>query len=324
MTAWLVRRVAAAIAIVWAVVTVTFVLVHLAPGTPFLPPAETPVDPAMLERLRSQFGLDRPLSEQYVRYLREIARGNLGESFALHRPVADALAEALPNTLTLAGAALCIEFVLGLALGVYQAARARRFGDVALGNATLFLYSVPTFWLGLLLLVVFGQWLRWFPVGGVVDVVTHESLPWAGRVADRLWHLALPAGTLGLVGAAATARFERAAMLEVLGQDYVRTARAKGLPERRVVLGHALRNALLPFVTLFGLAFPFLLTGAVLVETVFAWPGMGRLAAEAIFRRDYPVVTAAAMLASGMVVLGSLLADLLYAAADPRIRTSAA
>ncbi len=285
MTAWLVRRVAAAIAIVWAVVTVTFVLVHVAPGTPFLPPAETPVDPAVLERLRSQFGLDRPLSEQYVRYLREIARGNLGESFALHRPVADALAEALPNTLTLAGAALCIEFVLGLALGVYQAARARRFGDVALGNATLFLYSVPTFWLGLLLLVVFGQWLRWFPV---------------------------------------TARFERAPMLEVLGQDYVRTARAKGLPERRVVLGHALRNALLPFVTLFGLAFPFLLTGAVLVETVFAWPGMGRLAAEAIFRRDYPVVTAAAMLASGMVVLGSLLADLLYAAADPRIRTSAA
>jgi len=174
--------------------------------------------------------------------------------------------------------------------------------------------------LGLLLLVVFGQWLRWFPVGGVVDVVTHESLPWAGRVADRLWHLALPAATLGLVGAAGTARFERAAMLEVLGRDYVRTARAKGLPERRVVLGHALRNALLPFVTLFGLAFPFLLTGAVLVETVFAWPGMGRLAAEAIFRRDYPVVTAAAMLASGMVVLGSLLADLLYAAADPRIR----
>ena len=136
------------------------------------------------------------MPEQYVRYLREIARGNLGESFALHRPVADALAEALPNTLTLAGAALCIEFVLGLALGVYQAARARRFGDVALGNATLFLYSVPTFWLGLLLLVVFGQWLRWFPVGGVVDVVTHESLPWAGRVADRLWHLALPAATL--------------------------------------------------------------------------------------------------------------------------------
>jgi peptide/nickel transport system permease protein len=321
VTAWLVRRVAAAIAIIWAVVTITFVLIHLAPGTPFLPAAETPVDPAVVARLRQEFGLDRPVAEQYVHYLRELARGNFGESFGLHRPVADALAEAVPNTLTLAGAALCIEFTLGLALGVYQATRPRRFGDVALGNATLFLYSVPTFWLGLLVLLVFGQWLRWFPVGGVVDVVTHPSLPWAGRVADRLWHLALPAATLGLVGAAGTARFERAAMLEVLGEDYVRTARAKGLPERRVVLGHALRNALLPLITLFGLAFPFLLTGAVLVETVFAWPGMGRLATEAIFRRDYPVVTAAAMLASGMVVLGSLLADLLYTAADPRIRT---
>src|SRR2546426_2580305 len=225
--------VAAAIAMVWGVVTVSFVLLHLAPGPPSLPAAEPRVDPAVVQRLRSQFGLDRPLPEQYARYLREIARGNLGESFALHRPVADALAEALPNTLTLAGAALCIEFVLGLALGVYQAARARRLGDLALGDATVFLYSVPTFWMGLLLLLVFGQWLRWFPVGGVVDVVTHESLPWAGRVADRLWHLALPAGTLGLVGAAGTARLQRAALLAGVGQGDVRTAPGQGRPGRR-------------------------------------------------------------------------------------------
>src|SRR2546428_10618334 len=147
-----------------AVSPVPLPLADFPPGPLFQPPAETPVVPAVLERLRSQFGLDRPLSEQYVRYLREIARGNLGESFALHRPVADALAEALPNTLTLAGAALCIEFVLGLALGVYPAARPRRFGDVALRNAALLRYSVPPFWLGLLLLVGFGQWLRWVPV----------------------------------------------------------------------------------------------------------------------------------------------------------------
>jgi peptide/nickel transport system permease protein len=203
---------------------------------------------------------------------------------------------------------------------VYQAVRARRLPDVALGYATLFLNSVPTFWLGLLVLLVFGEWLRWLPVGGVVDPVLHNSLPWAGRVADRLWHLALPALTLGCVGAAGTARYQRAAVLEVIGQDYVRTARAKGLRERRVVLVHALRNALLPLVTLFGLSFPFLLTGAVLVETVFAWPGMGKLAADAIFRRDYPVVMAAAICASWLVVLGNLLADMLYAVADPRIR----
>jgi len=324
VAAWLVRRVAAAIAIVFAVVTLTFVLIHLAPGEPFQSAEDTPVDRAIVERQRIRFGLDRALPVQYLFYLRELARGDLGESFSLHRPVADALSDAIPNTLTLAGAALLIDFLLGLAVGVYQAARARRFGDVALGNATLFFNSVPTFWLALLLLLVFGEWLRWFPVGGAGDPVLCPSVASLRCALDRAWHLALPALTLGLVGAAGTARFQRAAMLEVIAADYVRTARAKGLPERRVLLVHALRNALLPFVTLFGLAFPFLLTGAVLVETVFAWPGMGRLATEAIFRRDYPVVTAAAIVASAMVVLGSLLADLLYAAADPRIRARGA
>jgi peptide/nickel transport system permease protein len=320
VTAWLVRRVAASIAIVFAVVTFTFVLVHLAPGRPFVPGAETPMDPAVVAELRREFGLDQPLLVQYVKYLGALARGQLGQSFALHRPVADVLTDALPNTLILTGAALGIELLLGLALGVYQAVYARRLPDVGIGYATLFLNSVPVFWLGLLLLLVFGEWLRWFPVGGVVNPVVHDSLPWAGRVADRLWHLALPALTLGCVGAAGTARYQRAAVLEVIGQDYVRTARAKGLRERRVVLVHALRNALLPLVTLFGLSFPFLLTGAVLVESVFAWPGLGRLSVEAIFRRDYPVVMAAAICASGLAVLGNLVADLLYAVADPRIR----
>jgi len=317
---WLVRRVAASAAIVGAVVTLTFLLLHLAPGQPFLPGAETPIDPAVVAELRREFGLDRPLTVQYAKYLVALAHGQLGESFALHRPVAEALEDAIPNTLVLTGAALALDLLLGLVLGVYQAARARRLPDVALSAATLFVSSVPTFWLGLLLLLVFGEWLHWFPVGGVVDPVLHHSLPWAGRVADRLWHLALPACTLGAVGAAATARYQRAAVLEVIGQDYVRTARAKGLTERRVVLVHALRNALLPLVTLLGLSLPFLLTGAVLVETVFAWPGMGKLAADAIFRRDYPVVLAAAIAASVMVVAGNFVADLLYTVADPRIR----
>ncbi len=320
MTAWVVRRVAASIAIVFAVVTLTFVVIHLAPGTPFLPGPERALDPAVLDGLRRQFGLDRSIPVQYGKFLAALAHGNLGVSFALRRPVADALADAVPNTLILSGAALLIDFLLGLALGTYQAVRARRFTDAALGNAALFFNSVPTFWLALLLLLVFGEWLRWLPVGGVTDPVLYPALSWGGQLADRAWHLVLPALTLGLVGAAGTARYHRAAMLEVLGQEYVRTARAKGLRERRVVLVHALRNALLPFVTLFGLAFPFLLTGAVLIETIFAWPGMGKLAADAIFRRDYPVVTAAAMVASIMVVLGSLVADLLCAAADPRIR----
>ena len=323
MATWLVRRVAASVAIVLAVVTFTFVLLHLAPGEPFIPRGDQPVDPAIVAHLRHEFGLDQPLWTQYGKYLAALARGQLGESFALHRPVADALADAIPNTLVLTGTALCLDLLLGLLLGVYQAVRARHLPDIGIGYATLFLNSVPTFWLGLLLLLTFGEWLRWFPVGGVVDPVLHGSLSWTGQAADRLWHLTLPALTLGCVGAAATARYQRAAMLEVLGHDYVRTARAKGLPERRVVLRHALRNALLPLATLLGLSLPFLLTGAVLVESVFAWPGMGKLAADAIFRRDYPVVMAAALGASVMVVVGSLVADVLYALADPRIRVHA-
>src|SRR5207302_1899403 len=175
---------------------------------------------------------------------------------------------------------------------------------------------MPTFWLGLVLLLVFGQWLHVFPVGGMRDPVLCPSVTSARCLGDLLWHLTLPALTLGLVGAAATARYQRAAMLEVAGQDYVRTARAKGLRERRVLLVHALRNALLPFITLFGLAFPFMLTGAVLVERVFAWPGMGRLSVAAIFQRDYPLVTGAALVASGVVVLGSPVAVVLYAPAE--------
>jgi len=319
VTAWLLRRLTAALAIVFAVVTLTFVAIHLAPGTPFLSP-DRPMDPAAVSRLRAHFGLDQPLPVQYVRYLGALARGDLGESFSQRRPVAAALTDAIPNTILLTGTALAIDFLLGLAIGVFQAARARHRSDYALTSITLFFYSLPTFWLGLVLLLVFGQWLGWFPVGGVVDPVLYDSLGVAGRLLDRLRHLALPALTLGLVGAAGTARFQRAAMLEALGQDFVRAARAKGLAERRVLSRHALPNALLPYITLLGLALPFLLTGAVLVETVFAWPGMGKLAADAIASRDYPVVTATTLFASMLVVAGSLLADVLYAAADPRVR----
>ena len=318
MAAWLVRRLVASIAIVFAVVTITFFVVHLAQGTPC--GGERPLPPDVCERERRVFGYDKPLYVQYVKYLAALVDGKMGYSFGLHRPVADALADAIPNTFILAFAALLIDFALGLALGIYQAVQAGRFGDVAVGNVALLVNSMPVFWLGLVLLLVFAQWLRWFPAGGIHDPILCPRVdsPYCGL--DFLWHLTLPALTLGLVGAAATARYQRAAMLEVIGQDYVRTARAKGLRERRVLLVHALRNALLPIITLFGLAFPFLFTGAVLIETVFAWPGMGRLAVNAIFQRDYPVVTGAALLTSTMVVLGNLIADALYAVADPRIR----
>jgi len=321
---WVVRRIAASIAIVWAVVTLTFILTHAAGGSPGLPESTQGVDQQTIARIRREFGLDQPVPVQYVLYFRNLARGNMGVSFKLGRPVADALADAIPHTFVLALAALLIDFAVGLALGVYQAVRERGVGDIVLGNIALFVNSMPTFWLALVLLLVLAQWLHWFPAGGANDPVLCPRLDSFPCLLDFCWHLTLPALTLGLVGAAGTARFERAAMLEVIRQDYVRTARAKGLQERRVLLVHALRNALLPFITLVGLAFPFLLTGAVLVETVYAWPGMGQLAVNAIFQRDYNVVTGAAIVTSTMVVLGSLIADLLYAIADPRIRVRGA
>jgi peptide/nickel transport system permease protein len=319
--AWLLRRLVASVAIIFAVVTLVFILIHLAPGVPC--PAGDQIDPAVCLELEQQFGLDQPVPVQYWRYLVALAHGNLGYSISLRRPVLDALADTMPFTLQLAGAALLLDFLLGLSLGIFQATRVNRLPDILLGNVTLFIYSLPTFWLALILLLLFGEKLRWFPVGGANDPIFCPVVGSLYCVADRLWHLVLPAATLGLVGAAGTARFQRAAMLDVASQDYVRTARAKGVPERRVVLRHQLRNALLSFITRFGLAFPFLLTGAVLIETIYAWPGMGRLAFNAILARDHALVTATALTASTMVVLGSLAADILMELADPRLRVRA-
>jgi peptide/nickel transport system permease protein len=309
-------------AIIFAVVTLVFILIHVAPGEPC--PSDEPVDPSVCAELKRQFGLDQSLPEQYWRYVVSLAHGNLGYSFSLRRPVRDALAETIPFTLQLGGAALLLDFLLGLVLGIYQASRVNRVPDILIANVTLFIYSLPTFWLALILLLLFAEKLGWFPVGGANDpIFCPVGVDSFYCFADRLWRLVLPAVTLGLVGAAGTARFQRAAMLEVASQDYVRTARAKGVPERRVVLHHQLRNALLSFITRFGLAFPFLLTGAVLIETIFAWPGMGRLAFSAILTRDHALVTATALMASIVVVLGNLLADLLLEIADPRVRVRA-
>ncbi len=321
--AWLARRLLAGLAILWGVATLAFFAIHLAPGEPFLPATERPANPAVVAEVRRQFGLDRPLAEQYGRYLGQLVTGNLGVSFSLRRPVAGAIADALPHTLLLAAAALLLDFALGVALALVQAARAGGRLDNALTAGSLLAGGLPTFFLALVLLWLFAEQLRWLPVGGAYDPAIYQLLPLGGRIVDRLRHLLLPAATLGLVGAAVTARYQRAALVETLSQAYVRTARAKGLGERRVLLRHALRNALLPTVTLFGLSLPFLLTGAVLVETVFSWPGLGRLAAQAVAARDYPLVTGTTIVASAIVVLSSALADVLVRAADPRVRLPA-
>ncbi|MBI2403015.1 MAG: ABC transporter permease [Gemmatimonadetes bacterium] len=320
MAAFLARRLGAAVLVAFGVATITFLLIHLAPGSPLAGSGENPyVSAEAIAQMRRNFALDRPIHIQYVRYLTNLLRGDWGLSFTMHRPVLDAFRDALPNTLLLAAAALLVDFLLGVTVGTLQGMRPGSRFDRVCSAVTLTLYSVPTFWLGLMLVLVFGQELGWLPVSGVVDPALYHARDILGKLWDRAAHLILPGLTLGLIGAAATARYQRAAVLEVIRQDFIRTARAKGLSERAVAV-HALRNAVLPTITLFGLSLPVLLSGAVLVETVFAWPGMGRLAFEAIQRRDYPVVTGAATLVALAVVAGNFVADVLTRIADPRTR----
>lgn len=307
--------------IVVIVAVITFVLIHLAPGDPFSAVVDNPnVSENVRATLRAQYGLDRPLPEQFFRYAGALARGELGWSFSYERPVRDVLAMALPNTLLLMGVALVGSFALGILVALIQVARRGSLTDHALSGISLFFFSMPDFWLAILTLLAFTYWLPIFPVGGAVDPVMHEYLSWGGRVVDRLRHLALPALTLTVLASASVARFQRAALLDVLPADYIRTARLKGLTERQILRRHALRNALLPIITLIGLSFPALLTGAFFIEKIFAWPGMGLAVVSAIGTRDYPLVVGGVIIGSIMVAVGSLLADLLYAWADPRLR----
>ncbi len=323
MLRYLAERLAQAALIVAFVSAISFALIHLAPGDPFSGVMDNPnVSEAVRERLRAQYGLDRPLPEQFGRYVSQLARGELGWSFSHDRPVRDVLAHALPNTLLLMTIALVGSFGLGILIALVQVARRGSATDHVLGGISLLFFSMPDFWLATLALLAFTYWLPLFPVGGTVDPVMHEYMGAWGRLVDRLRHLVLPALTLTALAAAGVARYQRAALLDVLPADYIRTARLKGLTEREILRRHALRNATLPIISLIGLSFPALLTGAVFVEKVFAWPGMGLALVNAIGSRDYPLVVGAVIIGSVMVTLGSLLADMLYAWADPRLRAT--
>jgi len=324
------RRILIACLTVLLVVTVTFVAVHLMPGDPvrlFLGPD---ADAATVASARHTLGLDRPLPAQYATWLVRFVSGRWGTSIAQQRPVAAVLGDALGPTLELVGASLLLTYVGGILVGAYQAARRRSRTDAALTVLTTTLYALPSYVVALALVAVFAYgaalW-RWpaalrFPAFGAAGLGA-DLLPPGARLADRLRHLALPVATLALVGVAGTARYVRAATLQALRQPFVRAARAKGLGEARVLLGHALRAALVPVVVLFGLQLPALFSGVVFVEAIFAWPGMGRVTVQAVLARDYPVVMASTAVFAVLVVLGNLLADALAWLADPRSRGAA-
>jgi peptide/nickel transport system permease protein len=314
-------RLGQSILLVWLVLTITFFLLHLAPGDPMARYDDPEMDPETVEMMRRQFGLDRSVPEQYARWISSFARGDFGISLRYNRAVSGLLAEAVPNTLRLTVAALAVYIILGVALGITSAVRKNSLFDRAGTLSALVVYSVPSFWLALMLIMLFSLKLGWLP-SSHMQSIDASSLGAAGFYLDRAAHLILPAFVLGVASAAGMARYMRGSMLDELKRDYVRTARAKGLSEGSVLMKHALRNAAIPVVTIIGLSFPFLLGGSVVTEKIFSWPGMGSLMVESIFTRDYPVVLAINFIVSVMVILGNLLADLGYALLDPRIAWS--
>ena len=320
MLGFVIRRLAVSALLIAALLTLVFFLAHAAPGDPLQSYLRPDMDPAFIAQLRARFGFDQPLPVQYFKWMRSFLLDfDFGMSVSRQRPVRDLIAQSLPRTLQLAAWALLVRCVLGAVLGVIAAVRRGTAADTGLRLGALLFYSVPSFWLGLMLILVFAWQLRWLP-SGQVGSLDHAMLTGLARGWDSVQHLILPVFVLGAGGAASMLRFVRAGLLEALTQEYVRAARARGLSERRVVLRHALRNALLPAVTLVGLSIPGLVGGAVVIEHLFSWPGMGNLTIEAIGQRDYPVIMATTFVSGVVVVLANLLTDIAYGWLDPRVR----
>jgi peptide/nickel transport system permease protein len=304
MVAFIVRRIALTLPVAWIVVTLVFGLIHLVPGDPIAQMLGEGASVTEVARLRHELGLDRPVMEQYGAYLVGLYHGNLGVSFRDQQPVASSIRSRYPATIELAVAALAFSLLFSIPAGVISAIRKGRIADRALGLVSLLGVSLPNFALGPLLILLFSIGLGLLPVSG----------------RDGISHLILPAVTLGMGIAAMTMRMVRSSMLEEIHQDYVRTARAKGLPERTVLFKHALRNGLLPVITILGLQTGALLAGAFVTETIFSWPGLGRLTIQAINARDYPLVQGCILTITLTYILVNLLTDVMYSVIDPRIR----
>lgn len=324
MPRFLLARAAQALAVIALVATLAFALVHLAPGDPFGTNLDDPANSAALHAQEMhRWGYDQPLSVQYVKWLGNLLRGNFGWSHSRNRSVASVLAETVPRTLLLMGTALVAGVLAGVALGTWQAARSGSTLERATSVIAIATLSVPEFLVALAALALPAARWHWFPVSGIVDPAMHDSMDALGRATDVVRHLALPAATLTLITAAAVSRYHRSAMLAVLPEEFVRTARAKGAGEFATVVRHALRNAVGPLITIVGLLIPALFGGAVFVETIFSWPGIGRMMVDAVSGNDYPLVLAGVLVGSALVALGGAFADVLAALADPRVRIDA-
>jgi peptide/nickel transport system permease protein len=312
MTRYIFRRSVALLPVLLIVATVGFVLIHLSPGDPAVVMVGPDATPQEVEALRHILGLDQPLVLQLARWYSRVLQGDLGYSIFLHRPVIQAIIERLEPTVLLTTMSLAVGVAMGVPAGIIAAVRRNSWVDQSTMGLSLCGLTVPSFWLGLNLILVFSVYLGLFPVAGYV--------PLKESVTAALRSLVLPALTLGFTGSALIARMTRSSMLEVLSEDYIRTARSKGSPERIVIYRHALRNAMIPTLTVIGLTIGGLLAGAVVTETVFALPGVGRLVISSVLRRDYPVIQGVLMFIASMYVLVNLLIDILYVSLNPRIK----
>ena len=322
----LMTRLIQALLLVLAVVVLNFVLVHAAPGDPVetIAGASGGMSPELMAQLRTQYGLDKPLVVQLGVYLGKIASGDLGYSYFFNLPVASMIAERVPATLLLVLSSVLLAFVVGTTLGVLSSKKPNGLLSQFITVLSVVGFAAPVFWMGIMLVILFASVLPILPVSGMraIDSSGGTGFPNLADVVDVLHHLILPTLTLSLVYLAQYSRLSRSSMLDVLGSDFIRTARAKGLAERVVMYKHALRNALLPVVTVLGLQFGNVMAGAILVETVFNWPGLGRLAFESVLRRDYPTILGVLLFSSIVVIVMNILTDLAYRLIEPRIKAA--
>jgi ABC-type dipeptide/oligopeptide/nickel transport system permease component len=309
------QRLLQLIPVLFGVSVITFSIVHLAPGDPALLLAPSDATMEEIEKVRHGLGLDRPLPVQYITWLGNVLTGDLGMSFFASQPVLELILERFPATILLTAAAMGFAIIVGVSLGLAASLRRDTLLDRVTMVGSVLGWSMPPFWIGLVLIIFFAVKLRWLPTGGMYSISALEP-----TVPDVAKHLILPAFTLGVRHMSYVARLTRSSMLEVLGEDYVRTARAKGLVERVIVMRHALRNTLIPVVTVAGVSVGRLLGGAVVVETVFGWPGLGMLTVKGILERDFPLVQGSVLFIATTFVLVNFLVDMLYAWIDPRIR----
>lgn len=323
MLSYLLKRFLILVVTFWGITVLSFGILHLAPGGPLDPLTEfnPKITPEFREKLVKMYGLDKPLHIQYWNWLKGIIKLDFGRSFSLdQRPVLDKIKERLPVTLLINTLSLLLILIISIPLGVFSAVRAGSKLDRMLTFLTFFGYAMPSFWLALLLMMFFGVKLQWLPISGLHSVVGYEQMSLAEKIWDWTKHLICPLFVATFGGIAGFSRYLRNSLVEVLRADYITYARAKGLPERVVIYKHALRNALLPMITLLGLSLPGLIGGSVIFETIFGIPGLGQLMWQAVMARDYPLIMANLILVSLLTLLGNFLADLGYALADPRIR----